>query len=84
VKHPSLAIALSLLLFGCSRRDAQLQREVLGNWTRDSYFEMSLSPDGSFVSRVTHTNKSLIYQGTWKIQDGSMVSTLTNYIERFN
>jgi hypothetical protein len=71
-------VALSLVLFGCGRRDAQLQKEVVGNWTRDGYFQMSLSPDGSFVSHWATTNMSLTYQGTWKIQDGSMVSTITN------
>jgi len=80
MKYPSLVIALSLVLFGCGRRDTQLQKELVGSWVRDSYFEMSLSPDGSFVSRVTTTKYNLTYQGTWKIQDGSMVSTLTNGI----
>jgi hypothetical protein len=73
-------VTLSLVMFGCGRRDAQLQKEVVGDWTRDGYFEMSLSPDGSFVSHWTTTNKNLTYQGTWKIQDGSVVSTITNCI----
>jgi len=73
-------VALSLVLFGCGRRDAQLQKEIVGNWTLDGYFQMSLSPDGRFVSHWTTTNTSVTYQGTWKIQRGSMVSTLTNCI----
>jgi hypothetical protein len=80
MKTPFTIVALSLVLFGCGRRDAHLQKEVVGNWTRDSHFQMSLSPDGSFVSHWTNTNKSLTYQGTWMIQEGSLVSTITNCI----
>jgi len=80
MKYPSVILGLSLLLVGCSRRDAQLQKEVVGSWARDSYFQMALSPDGSFVSHWTTTNSSLTYQGTWKIQAGMMISTLTNCI----
>jgi hypothetical protein len=80
MKYPSLILGLSLLLVGCNRRDAQLHKEVIGSWSRDTYFHMTLSPDGSFVSHWTTTNTSLTFQGTWKIQDGSVISTLTNYI----
>lgn len=73
-------VALSLLLLGCGRSDTQLQKTVVGSWARDSYFKMTLSPDGSFVSQWTSSNKSLTYQGTWKIQGGCMISTVTNRI----
>ena len=80
MKTPFIIATLCLLLFGCGRGDAQLQKEVTGDWTRGSYFQMSLSPDGSFVSRWAITNVNLTYQGTWKIEGGSMVSTITNCI----
>lgn len=79
-----MIVALSLPLFGCSRSDANLQKEVVGTWALGSHtnFEMTLSPDGSFVSQWTTTNKSLTYGGTWKIQNGSMFATITNCIAK--
>lgn len=77
MKATFIILASGVLLFGCSR-DPQLRKEVVGNWKRDSYFKMTVSPDGSFVSHWTTTNKSLTYQGTWKVQAGMMVSTITN------
>ena len=71
---------LSLLFLGCSRRDAKLSEQITGTWTLNDKFETKLSADGSFVSHWALSNKSLTYQGTWKIQDGGMVSTLTNCI----
>ena len=41
---------------------------------------MTLSPDGSFVSHWATTNRSLTYQGTWKILKGRMVFTNTNCV----
>ena len=72
--------ALSLLLFGCGRSDAHLNKEVFGSWAQSSHFKMMLSPDGSFVSHWATTNKSLTYQGTWKIQRASLIYTVTNCI----
>jgi len=80
MKTSFMILTFSVVLFGCGRSDSQLQKKVVGNWARDSYFDMRLFPDGSFVSRWTTTNHILTYQGTWKIQDGSMVSTITNCI----
>jgi hypothetical protein len=73
-------IALSLVLFGCGRRDAQLQKDVVGSWMLGSNFQMTLSPDGSFISHWAATNNSVTYRGTWKIQEGKMVSTITNCV----
>lgn len=76
----SALLFASLLLFaGCNRRDADLRQHIAGTWTRDS-FEMTLSAEGSFVSRWTHSTSSLIYQGTWTVRDGGVVSTITNCI----
>jgi hypothetical protein len=73
-------VLLSLLFIGCSRRDAKFRDQVTGTWTLNDKFETRLSADGSFVSHWALSNKSLTYQGTWKIQDAVMVSTLTNCI----
>ena len=72
--------ALSLLLCGCGRSDGPLKKEVVGNWSRDSHFKMTLSPDGSFVSRWIAPDKNLTYEGTWKIQDRRIKTTITNCV----
>ena len=76
MKYTSLVIALSLVLFGCSRRDAQLRKEVLGNWKADS-ISCAFDADGSFTQTfASHTNQPT--QGTWIINDGAIVVTITN------
>jgi hypothetical protein len=82
MKTAFMRAALSLLLFGCGRSNSHLQKEVVGTWVLDSRanFKMTLSPDGSFVSHWATTNTSLAYQGTWKVQNGSMIATPTNCI----
>ncbi|HZR19130.1 MAG TPA: hypothetical protein VFE51_17720 [Verrucomicrobiae bacterium] len=68
-----------LLLVGCDRRDATLREQIVGAWARDG-FEMTLAADGRYVSRWTQPAKNLTYQGMWKIQDGDIISTLTNSV----
>jgi len=80
MRYASLIIALSAVLFGCSRRDSQLQKDVVGSWIRDSGFKMTVSPDGSFVSHWETTNTSVTFQGTWQIRGGRMISTTTNCV----
>jgi hypothetical protein len=71
---------LCMLLVGCGRSDARIQKDIVGNWMGDSNFDMTLSPDGSLVWHWAEPNKSLTYRGIWKIQDGAIVIKLTNYI----
>jgi hypothetical protein len=71
---------LALALPGCDRGETKLHQELAGTWVRDSQFEMKLSADGSFVSHGAVSNQSWTYQGTWKLRDGCLVSTLTNCI----
>jgi hypothetical protein len=82
MKYTSLFFALSLALLGCGCRDSQLKKEVVGSWMEvdDTYFKLKLSPDGSFVWYWSNTNKSMTYQGTWKIQTGRIFTTVTNCI----
>jgi len=80
MRYASLIIALSTVLWGCSRRDSQLEKNVVGSWVRDSGFKMTVSPDGGFASHFESTNTSVTLQGTWRIQDGRMISTLTNCV----
>jgi hypothetical protein len=77
-----LILTMALLMTACSHRDAKLREQITGTWAHDDKLEMRLLADGSFVSYWALSNKSLTYQGTWKIQDGGMVSTLTNCIAK--
>jgi hypothetical protein len=76
MKYTSLVIALSLLLFGCSRRDAQLQKQVVGSWKTQGASVTSFDSRGTFkVSFPAHTNQ--LTQGTWFVKDGAIVITIT-------
>ena len=68
-----------LLLTGCSP-DTKLRDQITGTWAREDTYQTTLAADGSFISQWTLPTKTLIYQGTWKIQDGGVVSTVTNCI----
>ena len=68
-----------LLLAGCSR-DARLQEQVVGTWARGEAFEMTIAADGSFSSVLVSPPKRVTFQGTWRIENGDLVSTLTNCI----
>ena len=86
-QQPSLDIVkltplVFLLLLSACRRETKLQEQLAGTWTRDDTFQMTLATDGSFVSQWTLPTKSLTYEGIWKMEDGSVVSTITNSIAR--
>ena len=67
-------ILLVLLASGCHRRDAKLGQQIVGTWTNEGLWSMSLSSDGSFSSG----SPSVSYQGTWLTKDGELVTTVTN------
>jgi hypothetical protein len=77
---------VSLLLIGCNHRDAELRQKITGTWIPSSngtiYAAVTVSSDGSFVSKfsVIRTNipSELIYQGTWQVKDGVLITTITN------
>lgn len=73
----TLLFASLLLLTSCSR-DTKLRDQITGTWTRDDSFQTTLAADGSFISQWTHPAMTVTYQGTWKVQDGGVVSTITN------
>ena len=77
MKFTPIILGLSLLLTACSRHDTKLARQIAGTWTGDALAgTMALAPNGSFViARKSDTN---ILAGTWKINDGDLVMTLTN------
>src|ERR1700751_1153176 len=74
-----IPVFASLLLFAsCSRRDAELRHQITGTWRRDDTFEIALAADGSFVSHWAEPAKRITYQGTWKVRDGDVISSITN------
>jgi hypothetical protein len=89
MKNTHIILALSLLLAGCSRHDAELTQKIPGNWkhggtsTRDASTYSSstiISPDGTFSYTRRWNDKPLVYTmaGTWKIKHGFMLMTATN------
>ena len=80
MKFKPIVFALGLLLTGCSRHDAKLADQVAGTWM-SAHTVWTLSPDGSFHSHLAGTNagiiKEAVYDGTWSVQDGFLVTTIT-------
>ena len=80
MKFTPIVFAVCLLLTGCSRHDAKLADQVAGTWM-SAHTVWTLSPDGSFHSLLAGTNdnviKEAIYDGTWSVQDGFLVTTIT-------
>jgi hypothetical protein len=78
MKFTRIIFALSLLLTACSRRDAKLDRQIAGTWTREGSGTMTFTSDGSFstiLRKPDHTNS---FAGTWQIRDRVLIMTLTN------
>jgi len=84
VKSILTFVLLGFLLTGCSRRDATIQRELTGTWTR--HFENGvnvtnvIAPDGSYRCQLvggpggsTHS-----LEGTLVAKDGMLIDTMTS------
>lgn len=70
---PLVAVAL---LAACTR-ETKLRNQLTGTWQKDK-FELTLSPDGSFVSQWTTPPRIVTYRGTWKVERSSAIMTITN------
>lgn len=85
-------LSASLLLLTSCGRDTTLRDEIVGTWTRETtntttgrdLYQVRLAADGSFNSEWILTSGSFSTQGTWKVQDGVVVSTITNCIGTTN
>ncbi len=66
-------IALCLLLTACGRRDADLQKLVVGKWLQGPH-TLTLGRDGSYTS-IFPGKPPVIYQARWQIEQGSLVVT---------
>lgn len=76
MKYTVTLILLTLILTGCGSRDAKLHKQMTGTWT-NSNIVVTLASDGSFVTRW---KQGVTYQGTWTVQNGESVFTITNCI----
>ncbi len=75
-----LLVAVTLLALHHYKRpnDAELRQRVVGGWIGPSdNLEMTMSPDGSYVSKFTREGIDYEFEGTWKIKDGFLIMTLT-------
>jgi hypothetical protein len=75
-----LLIAVALLSLHHYKRpnDAELRQRVVGSWIGPSdNLELTMSSDGSYVSKFMREGMDYAYEGTWKIKDGFLITTLT-------
>lgn len=71
-----LLLPLIFILTGCGRREATLQRKLVGTWElTNKSGVITMSADGSFLSQFTGRTQVWVYEGTWQIRDGVIVVT---------
>jgi hypothetical protein len=80
-----LMLALSFLLTGCGRHDADFAKRIPGTWRQEmrAYTNtLTIVPDGAFAyARITtNIQSTFTNMGTWQIRGGSIVLTATNRI----
>jgi hypothetical protein len=75
-------MAFGFLLTPCKGGDEEIRQQVVGNWAIGKYYTTTFGADGSFNSKIAaattngiHTNN---WSGTWKVQNGIMIFTITN------
>lgn len=56
----------------------ELRKRITGTWKIADSFEMTLAENGGFVSRSAGLTNTLTNLGTWTVQNGDMISTITN------
>ena len=77
------AVATSMLvLIGCSRQpsDAEIQRLLVGTWRTDQEPSKTIQhrPDGSYKLEFAKGSSNLVVEGTWKVEAGFVITTMTN------
>ena len=76
-------VLLSLLLAGCSRRDATIQKELTGTWTRHSGADFAvtnvIAADGSYVCQLFGNPNGRVdtLEGTLIANNGVLIDTVT-------
>ncbi|HEY1718687.1 MAG TPA: hypothetical protein VGH42_10415 [Verrucomicrobiae bacterium] len=76
-------IFLGLLLTGCGRSDAKIQRQLTGTWVEkgDSFRSTrAVSPSGNFDFEITGLTNGITVkeEGTLLAKDGDLIITVTN------
>jgi hypothetical protein len=77
-------VLLSLLLVGCSRSDATIQKELTGTWTRHSVVGFAvtnvIAADGSYVCQLFGNPNGRVdtLEGTLIATNGGLIDTVTN------
>lgn len=77
MKNTIALILLAASLTGCGSRDARSQKQMIGGWAGDGLGKITLASDSSYVFRQAD---GVTYQGTWTVQNGEYIATLTNCI----
>jgi hypothetical protein len=76
-------VLLSLLLAGCSRRDATIQKELTGTWTRQFGHGFGITnvitPDGSYQCQLVSLTNGTIdsLEGSLIAKNGVLIDTVT-------
>jgi hypothetical protein len=78
-----LFILLSGLVSGCSRRDAELHKQLLGTWKIFGQPDtMTFDSDGIFHTRfsgvISNTTVAWAQDGSWGVKDGFLILSITN------
>jgi hypothetical protein len=76
-------LTLSLLLTGCGRHlsDAEISHKAVGSWiVSGSSGGMEMRSDGSYSVKMA--SGDLAYEGSWHIEAGFLVATITNWPSR--
>ena len=97
VKFTLSLFALVLLLTACQRqevsRDDEMRKKLQGLWVFDAQFASghvihsttTIAPDGSYLTKMdldrTNGPRIVSMAGTFRVQDGFLIETPTNYSE---
>ena len=68
---------LSLLLTACGRRETAIHKQLTGKWARGNFGEITYDSDGRFHSRWSNPTEEWLYEGTWDVRNGFIITKIT-------
>jgi len=80
VKAKVTYVLLSLFLAACGKHYAILPNQIAGTWTNETSDIMTIGSDGSFSTKSLSTPSRRLYEGTMKVTNDVLISTITNVI----